>query len=561
MATARSYSGNGHTVTIADPENIESQECLLLALTGVENWNAWRSQYPCNSSTGKREGSNYANFSGIVIENNVPNFAGFEFGAYACFDDLIINSNHEVIFNGARFGIDCSFERSQFGRASFVGAIFGAKNRFIETRFKEVNFSNAQFAAGTRFEGVISRGVGFDDALFGQWCNFEKIDGSISLRRAKFSEGVSFSEFRFKHANFTGAKFGSDLVFRQGTFERDVDFSGCVFGSKTRFININFEGAALFYPSYWNLEEQSDVDAYLKVPIFHRHLAIRDEIETGQMYFFGTSFAGRAVFSERRFSGALHFGPLRNDLIILDERVIERHPDCKYHENDLIVAEAGKETRFSVVPEFFDCDISQDTSFEGASFPVAQGREEAARAYRTLKVAFAQQQATREEQRFFRLEMAEEALMALPLRAWLTTWWQKRRLAQVQQVEMLPPRFLYRLYAGLSHFGFSIARPLWLLAAALLLALVAYGVQAGLRLCSPFGGDACNMTGPLIQFGFAHALPGFEKLAEPASKVLFGEHGEKLGVWTVLTLLLHKLVSVMALFLAGLGLRNLFKMK
>ncbi|WP_372659003.1 hypothetical protein, partial [Hydrogenophaga sp.] len=179
-------------------------------------------------------------------------------------------------------------------------------------------------------------------------------------------------------------------------------------------------------------------------------------------------------------------------------------------------------------------------------------------AYRTLKLAFAQQQATREEQRFFRLEMAEEALMALPLRAWLTTWWQQRRRAQVQQVEMLPPRFLYLLYAGLSHFGFSIARPMWLFVLALLLAVVVYGVQADLRLCSPFGADACRMTGPLLQFGFAHALPGFEKLADPATHTLFPNG---LGVWTVLTVLLHKLVSVLALFLAGLGLRNLFKMK
>lgn len=69
------------------------------------------------------------------------------------------------------------------------------------------------------------------------------------------------------------------------------------------------------------------------------------------------------------------------------------------------------------------------------------------------------------------------------------------------------------------------------------------------------------MTGPLIQFASAHALPGFEKFAEPGGKLLFGKDLESLGVWTVLTLLLHKAVSVLALFLIGLALRNLFKMK
>ncbi len=86
---------------------------------------------------------------------------------------------------------------------------------------------------------------------------------------------------------------------------------------------------------------------------------------------------------------------------------------------------------------------------------------------------------------------------------------------------------------------------------------VLYAWQAGLHPCVP-AENVCNKTGPLIQFAAAHALPGFEKLAEPASKLLFGD---QLGVWTVLTLLLHKAVSLLALFLIGLALRNLFKMK
>ncbi|OOG79872.1 hypothetical protein B0E41_21935 [Hydrogenophaga sp. A37] len=96
-----------------------------------------------------------------------------------------------------------------------------------------------------------------------------------------------------------------------------------------------------------------------------------------------------------------------------------------------------------------------------------------------------------------------------------------------------------------------------LLVAALILAFLLYAWQAGLVPCVPSARN-CRATGPLIQFAAAHALPGFEKLAEPASKVLFGD---QLGVWTVLTLLLHKAVSILALFLIGLALRNLFKMK
>ena len=68
----------------------------------------------------------------------------------------------------------------------------------------------------------------------------------------------------------------------------------------------------------------------------------------------------------------------------------------------------------------------------------------------------------------------------------------------------------------------------------------------------------CTMTSSLIHFTLGQALPGFEKFTEPATEALFG--GQP-GVWTVLTLLLHKAVSLLALFLIGLALRNLFKMK
>ncbi len=120
-----------------------------------------------------------------------------------------------------------------------------------------------------------------------------------------------------------------------------------------------------------------------------------------------------------------------------------------------------------------------------------------------------------------------------------------------------PAQWLYIAYRELADFGFSVRRPALLLVVMLMLMLPLYARQAGLQACWTSSAD-CNMTGPLIQFASAHALPGFEKLAEPASKTLFGD---QLGVWTVLTLLLHKAVSLLALFLIGLALRNLFKMK
>ena len=91
-----------------------------------------------------------------------------------------------------------------------------------------------------------------------------------------------------------------------------------------------------------------------------------------------------------------------------------------------------------------------------------------------------------------------------------------------------------------------------------------YACQADLTLCWPCS-PTRNATVPLLQFGLAHALPGFEKLAEPAAIKLFGDAAGKgvadIGLSTVITLFAQKTVSLLSLFLIGLALRNLFKMK
>jgi hypothetical protein len=193
-------------------------------------------------------------------------------------------------------------------------------------------------------------------------------------------------------------------------------------------------------------------------------------------------------------------------------------------------------TQFSVAPSFYGCKLHQATSFWHAKFPLAQGNEEAAKAYRTLKLAFAQQQDIREEQRFFKLEMEEEAARETGWRRWL-----------------------YRSYRELSDFGFSVGRPMILLFATSMLAALIYGWQAGLVF------DSANThTAALIHFSLASAIPGLEKLAEPAALRLFGEVSKGIANYslpTVLTLLTHKAISLLALFLIGLALRNLFKMK
>lgn len=455
MAESRTYNGNGHTATIADPENITRDECLALARCGAQTWNQWRREFPSefvrafdpfvavqSSSKG-----NCADFSGVEFKS-VIDFYGFEFGAGANFEQAIF----------------C--QQTDFRRSSFDDGYNFSFCKFLES----VTFSGSTFLGEARFAvAEFHAGAIFESVTFG--C-------SAKFSGARFDEGAVFADCNYP-SHF--------IAFDEVTFGGyTAIFSATKFGRGNSIINnANFGGA--------------------------RFLCVSD--------FSNLQFVGVTKFSKSSFS-------TKNSRITKDGR------DQGLH--------WGSEERFvsfSQPPWFFNASFEEDVSFEGAKFPSATGFETSVRAYRALRKTFASLGAKTEENRFFRLEMAEEAKAA--------------------ELSRDSAKWLYIAYRELADFGFSIRRPALLLGVALLLMLPLYAWQAGLQACWSSLAD-CSMTGPLIQFASAHALPGFEKLAEPASKTLFGD---QLGVWTVLTLLLHKAVSVLALFLIGLALRNLFKMK
>lgn len=485
MAEPLTYSGNGHTATIADPENITRDECLALARCGAEAWNAWRNVYPGDAGPNL----NVASFAGHDFAGEQINFEGFRFGP--------------VNFAKARFHRHQKFFRCSFGNGtSFEDAVFDGIVRFGGSTFGSVDFSRAQFS---------------------NWADFNTCDfgGSAHFDACVFDKGVAF----------TGAFLRRDVRFNGTRFVDDAHFGGTLFGTDTHFECAEFLGRANFDARTWSdlrhiyREPNRSVEEALSLA----QTLSMSPAEMGDIDFSGAQFSKALSFSGRTFRARATFGT--------GERPVQTWTEVVDGRDQSVTKYALEPTRFAQAPQFFDCKVSQQLTFEEAIFPEASGDPNAARAYRTLKLAFSQQQATREEQRFFRLEMAEEAKAAENSRD--------------------PAQWLYIAYRELADFGFSVRRPALLLVVTLLLMLPLYAWQAGLHVCLPSSAD-CSMTGPLIQFASAHALPGFEKLAEPASKTLFGEH---LGVWTVLTLLLHKAISVLALFLIGLALRNLFKMK
>jgi uncharacterized protein YjbI with pentapeptide repeats len=454
MAESRTYSGNGHSATIANPENITRDECLALARCGAQTWNQWRREFPSKFfRTSDRFHAiqsflrgNCANFSGVEFIESID-FSGFEFGAGANFEQATFHKQSD--FRRSNFDDGCNFAFCKFLESvTFSGSTF----------LGETQFSVTEFRAGAVFEVVT------------------------------FGSSAKFSGARFDGEVFFDCKYPSgSIAFDEVTFGGHISrFSATSFKQEDgRISNANFAGAHFL----------------------------------GASDFSNLKFIGVTKFSKSLFSQ-------KNSRITKDGRDHWLHWKAE-----------ERFVRFSQPPLFFNTSFEEDVSFERADFPSVTGFETSARAYRALRKIFASLGTKNEENRFFRLEMAEEAKAAEHSRD--------------------PAKWLYIAYRELANFGFSVQRPVLLLVITLLLMLPLYAWQAGLQACWP-NSPGCSLTGPLFQFAAAHALPGFEKLAEPASKALFGE---QMGVWTVLTLLHHKAVSLLALFLIGLALRNLFKMK
>ncbi len=354
-----------------------------------------------------------------------------------------------------------------------------------------VDFSNVDFTIPDE-EGRINRF--FNGFNFGNRAMFTF---------AKFPDHTSFSHATFGClTSFEGAVFGVATGFQNTCFENGANFDGSCFMELGSFKEAIFQGTSSFLASPWE-----NITPNTESQLLGRFRSIT---------FSGARFLGDTDFSGRIFEGACSFAGLA-----LPAHVKSLTP-----------------TIFEKAPKFHNCKLHQDTTFDGAVFPHPSGSNEAARAYRTLKLAFSQQQAVREEQRFFKLEMAEEAARATGIQ-----------------------KFFYKAYAACSDYGFSVGRPLALLGLSLLAFSGVYGFFSWLNHCLPTQA-ACQFNPSWAEFSLIQALPlpGLDKLSDALRGQLFLPSGW-ISIFVTMAVILHKTVSIAALFLAGLALRNLFKLK
>lgn len=510
------------------PKDISQKGCLELALksnnfdqngVGCLIWNSWRevfgvkcnkpdSEYPNGAKFyTERIFVNYVNFSGVDFnaESNGDfrylNFSGFNFGDFANFSDAIFGER--IRFVGSVFGINTNMSRVNFtGAANFLNSSFGHGSNFFGAKFaSSADFRGVSFGDVTDFRGTQwGTGADFSAAKFGSYAQFHLAQwrSNVSFSRTTWGEGASFIGATASNMNFRNSRFKEGEV---------ASFQGCNVSSLLQYLN-------------------KDQELVESVREFSSSMGVGFN-ELGKMDFSGAKFFHSVDFSNRKFNSALKFSSSTDgEFERVNDKVVLSDGEIKVSSiGDFNVVE------FYRAPIFHGCELHQDTSFDGASFPPdvgkAEGTENAARAYRTLKLAFNKQQAVREEQRFFKLEMEEETLRETGLK-----------------------RLLFWLYKWSSDYGFSIARPLLLFVVAWLGFAPIYGYSSGQEVCWLWH-TGCDWRWDWLSFSFQQALPlpGFDKPKPGIDGV------------SVAWVAFHKTISLSALFLIGLALRNLFKLK
>lgn len=380
---------------------------------------------------------------------------------------------------------------------------------FRNTEFKEseVDLSGIDFGDCALFiHCTWSSNTKFDEAKFGNNTHFIQCKWTkhSTWNKCSFGESNNFYDCEWFGTRFDAAQFGSQIRFFGCKWHDFCIFDNTSFNPHTQFIECEWRGQVRFL-SLNNGKRSTFYDLKFK----------------------GCGFFDLVDFTGLAFEDALEFGKSTRDaskpltILGIDYKISGRPGRCE----------------FKQPPLFLSCQFSQNTKILDAIFPMATGSERAISAYRALKLAFSGQQAIREEQFFFRKEMDEEMKAAT---------WVKR------QFPFVGSKALYAAYYHLSEYGFSVWRPL--LGIVSIIAIFAFlrGIHLSEQFCLGFSGE-CEIRSDWIAYGIFQTIPipGLSKIADE-----FNMAKEPL-----LLIILLKALGISMVFLLGLALRNLFKLK
>jgi Pentapeptide repeats (9 copies) len=198
-----------------------------------------------------------AAFSGDAIFGSAT-FSGFAFFESTAFSGIAIFESaafsREAIFRSASFSDDAIFGYAAFsGRATFQSASFSGTAVFQSATFSgEASFKSAAFSDRADFESAAFSGEAiFESAAFSDTAFFQSVafSGEASFKSASFSGLAVFRSVSFSGpASFRGQTFKNDIFFNGAKFrsERKIDFGLATFERVAQFDGALFEGETDF---------------------------------------------------------------------------------------------------------------------------------------------------------------------------------------------------------------------------------------------------------------------------------------------------------------------------
>jgi hypothetical protein len=247
--------GNSETQAWLDKAAADFSRCLFLlrgasssrngacAVSGIAKDEALQPDtIPARASLGRDDAKAEASeppVKSIAIDNTVIDFRDFVFPGDARFDSAAFSGN--AWFDTAAFSGDASFASAAFsGRAWFGSAAFSGDASFASAAFSgRAWFGSAAFSGDASFVSAAFSG----DASFGS----AAFSGDASFGSAAFSGNASFDSAAFSgNARFVSAAFSGDAWFASAAFSGYASFASAAFSGDARFVSAAFSGDASF---------------------------------------------------------------------------------------------------------------------------------------------------------------------------------------------------------------------------------------------------------------------------------------------------------------------------
>ncbi|MGF1623206.1 MAG: pentapeptide repeat-containing protein [Rhodomicrobiaceae bacterium] len=373
-------------------------------------------------------------------------FQKVQFNARADFRTAKFIGNAE--FPRARFGNNARFDEADFqAEASFEGVLFEGTVGLVKTRFGgPAKFGQARFKSEARAgEAQFSGATSFEEAEFAGKATFRSVifSGDTTFQDASFAEDARFNDARFSETViFRTARFSESAEFPSVRFEKAVDFHGCHFGESANFDQSVFSETADF-PSA-KFKDGASFDG---------------AVFSGRANFLHTLFRGRTSFRKVKFDGPAELSATQaRAAFVLSGAHFAEPPG--FHD-----------ASFRESPSLDHMTIADPLSFNPANgedgksdprtrffrfFKASSDPEYAARYARLRKIA-AETHDYEREREFFAQELRSRRFWHdKPFGRGLARFW------------------IGWVYGGISDFGRSIARPLALWGAVVLVFSLVY---------------------------------------------------------------------------------------